>query len=358
MSAHFDAKFFLLIAAMLASAGCGETPQVAEPPVVEAPQPIERYTLANDNLSYTYTPQVGGRGTAFSVTGGRNLLQVDEAALAGLAPLADLQTDHIGYNGHIVWLGPQSEWWRKQDLDVERFESAAVWPPDPYTVFANTKRTVLSDNAVSLESPPSPVTGMQVSKILTLGPDVLAQKVIATNTRDDAVGWDIWFNTRVSADTQIVVPLADFDTDLRVESYGEGAMLVDENLKALGYFDFVRGQPMTGKAFIRPSAGWIAAFQAGQMFVIEFDLQPREQIHPQQGQVEIYLDYKPGNLAESLLELEVHAPYHELQPGAAMQAEERWRAWPYTGPNSPSAHLRALRERGYVAYEPKTGAAQ
>jgi hypothetical protein len=347
-----------LLIVLLACAGCKQTPTVVEPIVEPPPQPIEQFTLANDNLSYTYTPQVGGRGTAFSAAGGRNLLKADAAALAGVAPVVSLQTGHVGYNGHIVWLGPQNEWWRKQDLDYERYENSAVWPPDPYTVFANTRRTVLSDNAVLLESPPSPVTGMQVSKIVTLGPDVLAQKVIATNTRDEMVGWDIWFNTRVPADTQIVVPLADFAADLRVESYGEEAMGLDDNLQELGYFDFARGRPMTGKAFIQPSAGWIAAFYADQMFVIEFDLQARDKIHPQQGQVEIYLDYKPGNLKESLLELEVHAPYHELQSGEAMQAEERWRAWPYSGPHSAAAHLRALRERGYIAYALNPRAAQ
>ena len=87
----------------------------------------------------------------------------------------------------------------------------------------------------------------------------------------------------------------------------------------------------------------MAAFTKGQLFVIEFDLQPREAIHPDQGQVELYLDSDPDS---GLLELEVHAPYRTLPPGGRMAASERWRAWPSSAV-SVLDQLEELRKRGY-----------
>jgi hypothetical protein len=84
------------------------------------------------------------------------------------------------------------------------------------------------------------------------------------------------------------------------------------------------------------------------LFIIEFDLQPRWAIHPDHGQVELYLDSNPDS---GLLELEVHSPYRTLAPGDRLAARERWRAWP-----SPAAtaaeRLAELGRHGYAVRSP------
>ena len=74
-------------------------------------------------------------------------------------------------------------------------------------------------------------------------------------------------------------------------------------------------------------------------------------IHPQQGQVELYLDHG-ADIAAGLLEMEVHAPYRTLAPGEAMQARERWTVLPYDGADTPQAHLAFLCGRLQVCAAP------
>ena len=50
-----------------------------------------------------------------------------------------------------------------------------------------------------------------------------------------------------------------------------------------------------GKVFLQPSAGWMAGFAGDQLFIIRFPQQERALIHPEQGQVELYLDDAPGS---------------------------------------------------------------
>jgi len=139
------------------------------------------------------------------------------------------------------------------------------------------------------------------------------------------------------------VPVQDPVGDIRLESF-EGAQAErDKDKLVSGYFDFARGGPFKAKAYIQPSAGWLAAFSAGQLFVIEFELQPLEAIHPSQGQIELYIDSEP---ASGLLELEVHAPYVTLGPGERMSSFERWHAWP-SDATDLDGQLAELRRRGY-----------
>jgi hypothetical protein len=96
-----------------------------------------------------------------------------------------------------------------------------------------------------------------------------------------------------------------------------------------------------GKVFLQPSAGWMAGFSSGQLFVIRFPHQQRNLIHPAQGQIELYLDDQ-ADPEKSLLEMEVHAPYLTLAPGEEMQARESWTALPYDGPDTHEAHAAFL----------------
>jgi hypothetical protein len=171
----------------------------------------------------------------------------------------------------------------------------------------------------------------------------LTLEVEATNTREAPVAWDIWFNTRVGPESDLLVPVGGHAESFRLETFEGNPVSADPDDLERGYFSFAAGDDVKAKAFIQPAAGWLAAFSQGQLFVIEFDLQPREAIHPDQGQVELYLDSNPES---GLLELEVHAPFRTLAPGERMSARERWHAWPSSAKNR-TERMAELTRRGY-----------
>jgi hypothetical protein len=309
---------------------------------------VESHTLENDRLSFSFTAELGGRGLGFASAGRGNLLKVGAAVREQPHPRASADAEFIPYFGHIVWPGPQSDWWQQQIINPERRAAKAVWPPDPFTVLEKSSLSRLSDTSAQLTLPVSPITGLQLTKRFTLEGNALLHEVEAVNRRDESVRWDIWFNTRVPADTRVYVPVKNFDGDLRLEKFPEmpGEAGADTEKRARGFFDFTRGEPIKAKAFIEPAAGWFAAFTRDQLFIIEFPQQPRESIHPEQGQVELYLEADPAHPESGVLELEVHAPYRELAPGESMAAQEKWRALPYDGEDTIEGHLQALRALG------------
>lgn len=331
-------KMGWLLAGLLASA-C--SPLLAE-------SPVEIYQLQNDNLSYRFTAELGGRGLGFAVSGGENLLKVGSAVEELPSPQVSADAGFVPYFGHIVWPGPQGDWWKQQTLNRERRETAAAWPPDPFTVLAPSELKTITDTEAEMVSPVSPVTGLQLTKRYRLESDALVHEVKAINRRDQPVRWDIWFNTRVSPQARVYVPVEDFANDLRLEKFPEmsAEAEADPEKRRLGLFDFARGEQIKAKAFIEPAAGWLAVFDRGQLFVIEFPRQPRAAIHPEQGQVELYLEQDPQRPDAGVLELEVHAPYRELDPGESMSAQEKWRAVAYHGEDSVEGHLQALRTQG------------
>ncbi len=86
----------------------------------------------------------------------------------------------------------------------------------------------------------------------------------------------------------------------------------------------------------------MAGFAGDQVLVIRFAHQPLSAIHPEQGQVELYLDAPPPHPERGLLEMEVHAPYRQLAPGERMQANEQWTLLRYTGPDAQQAQHQFL----------------
>jgi len=316
--------------------------------MVGAPEPSGQgeqpptYRLQNEHLRFEFTPELGGRGLWFSATGQTNLLRVGEAVRESPLPILSPVGENYPYLGHIVWIGPQADWWRQQNLNVERREAGAQWPPDPWTALVPNELVSLGSDSAVLAAPPSPVTGLRLEKRFHLAGTALELEVEALNTRAEPVSWDIWFNTRVGPDAQVLVPVQGPETNVRMETF-EGTVSADPHGLESGYFSFAAGDDVKAKAFIQPSAGWLAAFSAGQLFVIEFDLQPRDAIHPDQGQVELYLDSNPDS---GLLELEVHSPYRTLASGDRMQARERWRAWP-SAASTAAERLAQLNQLGY-----------
>ena len=303
----------------------------------------QTYRLENQYLRFEFTPLLGGRGLWFGAARQANLLRVGEAIREDPSPIISAEGVNYPYLGHIVWIGPQANWWRQQSLNDKRREAGAPWPPDPWTVLVPNELVSLTEDAAVLTAPASPVTGLRLEKRFRLDGSALVLEVEAQNARAEPVSWDIWFNTRVAPGAHVVVPVRDMKTDVRLQTFEGGAAAPDPQGAEDGYFSFAPGGEHKAKALIQPSAGWLAAFTAGQLFVIEFDWQSREAIHPDQGQVELYLDSNPDS---GLLELEVHSPFKTLAPGDRMVAEERWHAWPSTA-STPAERLAQLKLNGY-----------
>lgn len=326
----------LPIAASLALALSSPLAVIAGP-AENSGEDLKTFVLENAHLRYELTPQLGGRGLAFSLPEHPNLLKVGAPVDSNPNPGISADGENIGYLGHIIWIGPQQDWWRFQSVNATRRKQEANWPPDPYTVLASNRVLQNTADKVVIQSEPSPVTGLQLTRSTTLDGEVLRHQVTATNTRDSTVNWDIWFNTRIPADSEVLVPVKDFSGDLRMLQLGDpsvhGSAQGDTHKQSRNFFGFARKEdtPLRAKAFIQPAAGWIAAFRGKQVFIIEFPLLDRTAIHPAHGQVELYIDYAASDDKNGLLELEVHGRYQSLRAGETMEAAEQWRVARYMG---------------------------
>ena len=301
--------------------------------------------LDNGTIRASVTEAIGGRLLSFSLVGKPNFLLVKETAGDPQAPV-DATTNNIGYLGHEVWIGPQSQWWQHQSVNPTRAAAKAPWPPDPYLSLARYTLESHSDRHIELDSPASPVNGIALRKRYALvdgQPNTLELKADATNRRATDVAWDLWFNTRVRPDTMVYVPVST-KKEVRIEPAAALAYTLADGILSLDLPQ--RGQPARkGKLFAQPSAGWMAGFHSGQAFIVQFAHQPRAAIHPEQGQVELYLDADPASPDKGLLEMEVHAPYRRLAPNAGMSATERWTILPYDGPATRDGHVAFLRKQ-------------
>jgi hypothetical protein len=308
---------------------------------------VERIRLQSTELVVEVTPALGGRVLHAGRRGSPNLIKAGEPVVSQPVPEVSADADDIGYLGHDVWLGPQSGWWSDQQANPARRASKAVWPPDPYLAFAETRVVARSPERLVLEGIDSPVTGVRLLKSFAFDPADPATVVvtaIARNVRERPLSRDLWFNTRTSAATRVYVPVAGA-ADVRVDAAEAAAPAW--RIEG-GVFSFLAAAPdmalRRGKVFLQPSAGWMAGFAHGQAFVIRFDHQPRAEIHPEHGQVELYLDHA-RDVQAGLLEMEVHVPFRTLAAGEAMQAQERWTLLPYDGPATQEAELAFLCER-------------
>ena len=331
MQLHHRMTFCLLLLPCLATAQ----------PRVPADQ---RYaTLESSELQLQLTSAFGGRVLSLQRKGEPNFLRVGAAVGTQANPEINASSGDIAYLGHDVWVGPQSQWWLHQQINTERRAAAANWPPDPWLSLAPAQWLQRDADQLRLRGAASPVTGMQLEKTFRLDPeraDTVQLRVSAQNIRDTPVAWDLWFNTRVHPATRVFVPVS-MASDIRVEGapdpdmpdhrFEDGMLVLHAGAGSMG---------PRGKWFVQPTVGWMAGFNGSQALIIRFAKHPRATIHPDQAQVELYLD--AGGIAEGLLEMEVHAPYRELQAGERMQAAEQWTLLQWDGGDDTAA------QRGFL----------
>lgn len=285
--------------------------------------------ISNAGTRVGVIPEIGGTIVFVSRNGSQNLIKSNpELWNVSQKPVVDANTDFVPYCGHTVWLGPQKEWWIHQQILEERRKAAADWPPDPYLYIAEYSVIQKSDSAIHMKGPHSPISGVTIEKEIAVNPDgsVYVQATI-TNTGDKPCAWDVWHNTRFegscrafvsvqSKNVRVVPVLSETSTEMPYEI---------EN----GQFSYCPQKPpqnfaeRSSKTFIYPEESVITVETPQHLFQIYFEQHKKEEIHPEQGLVELYNHTEHGE-GNDLLEVEYHSPYKKILVGEQISSWEVW----------------------------------
>jgi len=293
--------------------------------------------ISNGRIEVGVVPDLGGMVALLHVIGKPNILKADQS-LWKEPPVPPRKfgpnPDWTPYNGHIVWLGPQSEWWAHQDKSPKKRRERAVWPPDPYINNGFYEVIKHSDTEVAMRGPESEFSGVRLVKSVRIKDDKVLFNVRAENIRNTPVSWDLWLNTRVDGYALCYAPIASMK-NIRIDtpdgSGGDEACVFSQSGR---YCTVEPRRPSKGKekrcgkAFIQAGKGMMAAFTASQALIIRFKRHSPALIHPEQALVEFY-NMTTNNRDDALTELEYHAPYKTLAPGESMEAEQTWELYPF-----------------------------
>jgi len=283
-------------------------------------------------------PDVGGRIVSLQIKEGENLLKSDSKLWKQKKrPIpSPSNLDFKAYNGHEVWVGPQSLWWKRQNLNPEKFESTLFWPPDPYISYGNYTTAVKDENYIVLKGEESPISGIRLTKNIIIGEyDMIDDcynviiEAIAENIRKEPIAWDLWMITRVNGHNLNFVPVSD-EKNVSVSEpthpyEGPAPYKIED-----GYFSFTpkkkdkEHKECTAKAFITPSRPFIATLSGRDLMMIRFEHHDQKLLHPEQKEVEIY-SFATDEAETSLLELEYHSPYKTIPPCGFIKTTEVWK---------------------------------
>jgi hypothetical protein len=293
--------------------------------------------ISDGNIEVGVIPGLGGVVALLHIVGKPNVLKFDAGILRDPPPARG----HFGpnypwraYNGHIVWLGPQSEWWAHQDASPRKRRERAAWPPDPYINCGRYEVVGRDAAAVTMRGPASRFSGVRLVKSVKIKNGKAVFSVSAENVRDEAVSWDLWLNTRVDGYARCYAPAASVK-NIRVDApSGDGG---DEPALFSHGGGYCSAEPLRpskgkerrwGKAFIQAGKGMMAAFAASQALIIRFKRHAPALLHPEQALVEFY-NITTRDRKDALTELEYHAPYKTLAPGETMEARQTWELRPF-----------------------------
>lgn len=307
--------------------------------------------LQNAGISIKISCALGGRIVFLSKDNSENILQSDPELWDDKnKPELSATSDFKAYNGHIVWLGPQCDWWKNQDLNVSRRNEASVWPPDPFIIYGEYTIVEKTDRSIILQSPESPIWGVQLRKEIVINDDgTVYQNVTVTNVSSKTQSWDIWYNTRMNGFCKAYVPITTNSDDVRVILNQLGASDDMPYTTDSGFFSFqpidpdVNFHDRSSKAFVYPEQNYIVGFSNDKAIKIVFEQHKKEEIHPEQALVEIY-NYTDCDEKNALLELEYHSPYKTLAPGDSMQAWEVWEILDYNGTENAEDQIAFIKD--------------
>jgi len=308
--------------------------------------------LKSSSTTAKILTDIGGRLVFFS-NNDENILKSDEALWdSNDKPAVDAFSDFIAYNGAIVWVGPQSEWWTQQDINTERKDERAVWPPDPFLIYGDFEITEKTESSVTLKSPESPVSGIVLTKKYEIHTDgSLTCDVTLKNVTEKTVKWDVWFNTRMSGYCKSYTFCTEKDNSKTETMPWDGAQEMPNENKD-GYFCYLPEEPekdfnsRSSKSFIHPEKTFMAGFTEDRLLLIEFEGCEKEKIHSEQAQVEIFC-HTEHDTNNSLLELEYHSAYKSIAPNETLSASQRWSVHNYTGGTNTENQIKTLNKLGY-----------
>ncbi len=306
--------------------------------------------LQNGGTVLGILPDVGGRIVFLSADGSPNILKSDSSLWD--EPESERQvpgynSEFKAYNGHIVWVGPQSQWWAHQEGNQARKKSKANWPPDPWLIYGKYEILAQSNTSIKMMSPYSEISGLRLIKEVRVEDDgSVFFQVEGINYNRLPVSWDLWLNTRVDGYSMAYVPVSR-EQDVRINAGTDDPAVTVKHAICRNFFYYLPEEPASqvkqknSKALVTPSADWLAAFTGDYCLQIHFPLYPAEQTHPEQGMVEIY-DHTSHDRSDALMELEYHGPYKTLQPGGHFTTWERWTVYKYKGKHKPENQIRFL----------------
>ena len=306
--------------------------------------------LRNDSVEVGILAEVGGRVVMLRKPGMKNILKSDERLWHDserYKPEISAFSDFKAYNGHIVWLGPQSEWWTNQNINETRRNQKADWPPDPYLIYGRYEIISKSDSHIKMVGAASPVSGVRLIKEISIDSSgIVTFTASAENIRKESVSWDLWMNTRFDGFARGYVPVGENGIQEFVKTENKTSEVTPWKIEN-NFFTFCPSLPEKPKTeqeqevHLRPATGFIAGFSEQQVLVIRFEKLNQYQIHPQHGQVELY-NYVNVTGDDRLLELEVHGAYRTLAPGESMSMTEKWEVLPYDGEANAAHHIEFL----------------
>lgn len=306
--------------------------------------------LENAQVVVEVVPRLGGRITALRRPGGDNVIASVPALMAsaaGTLPQPGVEGTYLHGLGHVVWIGPQRDWWTQQDANPARRDARATWPPDPFLEYGDMQVVGRGPDHLSLLGPVSPVSGLRLRSEIRIAADgAVSQLIEAVNASPRTVTWDIWPNTRVR-DGTVFAPY-ERDTRLRLE-HGTFDPVAERPLPAAvrdGYLSFntviaagEEGMLHTGKAFMVSTRPRLFAFSGQDLLIVAAPAPGAGKVHPDHAPVEIF-QCAGGDPIRAVLELEFHSPCRTLAPGASMRYAVAWRVVP-AGPGDRIAILRA-----------------
>ncbi len=323
-------KALFWVAPSLLLAGCITASNTEVKPELSShsEEQVERLTLTHGQSRLEVTPQIGGRGLFWALENQPNLLLVGDAVARYPFPEITLDSKYWGYLGNIVWLSPQSQWWKQQTLYADKSADGNAWPPDPYVVLGENTVTQMTPSEIIMSGAESPISGVKIVKRWAIEPAVpgaIRLEASLENIRSETVKWGAWFNSRLRLSGQLYVPvMADDDVTFMAfpgHQFMPNYTIVDGVL----VMDTAAINGITkGKFKIQPSKGWMAVHQGEQLWVFRFKPLPREAIHSEQGQVEWFINADPQKPQYNLLEMELHGAYKSIAPQGVLKCAMVW----------------------------------
>ncbi|MBK8807369.1 MAG: DUF4380 domain-containing protein [Bacteroidales bacterium] len=306
--------------------------------------------LVRNDIELVISPKIGGRLVGLYYKDTENILKSDSSQWENSdTPELSAFSDFKAFNGHINWVGPQSDWWKLQDLNKERKDTAAAWPPDPFLIYSEYTITHQSPTSIVLEGMVSPISKIKFIKEYAINEDAsIFVQTTMVNCSDIDVSWDIWFNTRLDGNFKGYVPVADNNSIKVIPVLSSNSQEMPYIYKD-GIFSYSPQAPQapfterSSKAFIYPQAPIISGFVNNKMLLIHFEKHEPTAIHPEQALVEIY-NHTETNTQNALLELEYHSPLYHLKPGDTCKAWQIWKVFDYKGANTFKEQTQFLSE--------------